>query len=284
MKVNLMIIGAQKCGTSTLFKILDTHPAIAGSKPKELNFFNLTKDWRRDLPSYEKHFEQGENKLYVEASPSYTFFPGAQSQSAFDQRYPIRRFHIWDDIYEYNPDTKFIYLVRDPVDRIVSSYVHHFNRRFTTLGIEEAVLKDRLFLDATRYFTQINPYVKKFGRENVLIIDFEEFIRDKKSVVESVSHFLGLDPNLYSDYESAHFNAASENEWIHHKLDRFEAHLSPLRKIAPSIYSKYVGRKTIPKPKLSADFEKMIRTLLEVEMRELGRLMGKDLSKWMLAY
>jgi hypothetical protein len=279
-----MIIGAQKCGTTSLFSILNSHPAIVGSEPKELNFFSVSRDWRRDLANYEKHFKIGKNKIYFEASPTYTFLPGGYSQGAWDKKYPIRNFRVWDDIYDYNPDMKLIYLVRHPIDRIISSYVHHYNRGFTNLGIEEAILKDRLFIDVTRYYTQINPYIKKFGRNNVLLIDFDDFVHSRKVVLQKVSDFIGIDFNLFAGYENTHFNASSKKEWRHHKLDRFDLAMRAARKIAPSLYYRFLGKPGISKPRLSLEFQAMIKNMLAVEIKALEILMDKDLSHWILPH
>lgn len=152
-----MIIGAQKCGTTTLFNILNDHPSISGCTEKEPHYFSTTKNWRNDLNLYHMLFKEKEGTLNFEASTTYTF-------------YPLRNLHIWDDIFDYNPNMKFIYIVRNPVDRIVSSYMHNYERGYIDLDIEEALIKERLLIELTRYYTQISPYIKKFGRDKIWLL------------------------------------------------------------------------------------------------------------------
>ena len=140
MQVDFMIIGAQKCATSTLFKILNNHPSIIGCNHKEPHFFSTSNNWKRDVSTYHALFKEQEGALYFEASTTYTF-------------YPLRNLHIWNDIFDYNPNMKFIYLVRTPVDRIISSYMHTYERGYTELNIEDALIKERLYIELTRYYT-----------------------------------------------------------------------------------------------------------------------------------
>lgn len=283
MQVDFIILGAQKCGTSTLFDILDTHPSLVGSHPKELNFFSLSKDWRANTSNYESSFEQKEGVLYFEASPNYTFFPGGASQPAMDKLYPIRNGRIWDDMYEYNSSMKFIYLVRNPMERIVSSYMHHYARGFTDLDLREAVWKDRLFIDVTRYYTQIIPYIRTFGRQNVLILEFDDLLRNRQAVIQDVSTFLSIDPNGYGNYDDVHSNASTATRWTHHKFDNPSLPLRAVRRCFPAMWNRMTDnskRSFERKPVLDGETKQMILHMLELEVRELQALMNKDLSKW----
>jgi len=268
MKVDFMIVGAQKCGTTTLFDILDSHLSIVGSHPKETHFFSCSSNWRKELPEYEKLFKSREDSLYFEASTTYTF-------------YPLRNLRIWDDIFEYNPKMKFIYLVRNPIDRIVSSYMHTYERGYTDLKLEEALIEKRLFIDITRYYTQINPYIKKFGIQNVLIIDFDDFIHHRESVLQEISGFLNIDFNLFKNYQNVHSNVSGDSSKKHHKFDNPSISLKIIRKLFPPLWNRMVDnskRHFKEKPVLTDEFKEMIINMLELEIIELQKLLNKDLS------
>lgn len=271
MQVNFMIIGAQKCGTTTLFKILNDHPSINGCGQKEPQFFSASKDWRNNLPQYHSLFIEKEDTLYFEASTTYTF-------------YPLRNLRIWDDIFDYNPDMKFIYIVRNPIDRIVSSYMHTYERGFTDLGIEEALIKERVYIELTRYYTQISPYIRKFGRDNILIIDFEDLIHKKEIVIEQVSEFLSVDIKKFRKFDKTHSNVSVGGYKIHQKFDAPSLPLRAIRKYFPSLWNRITDnskRSFSKKPVLSIEFKEMILNMLELEIRELQKLMQKDLGKWL---
>ncbi len=77
MLPNLIVIGAQKCGTTSLHDYLGRHPEIRMSAEKELNFFQLERNWHRGVHWYEKQFPGG-TAIRGETSPGYTYFPGSR--------------------------------------------------------------------------------------------------------------------------------------------------------------------------------------------------------------
>jgi len=270
MKVDFMILGAQKCATSTFFSILNTHPMLEGCRRKEPQFFCSTKDWKAELPAYEALYHQKEGVLYFEGSTSYTF-------------YPILNLNIWDDLYEYNPELKFIYIVRNPVDRIVSSYMHSYERGFTDMDFHEALVKDRFYIDATRYFTQIIPFIRKFGRERVLIIEFEAFNRSREQVLREVARFLGVGFEGFSGFDEVRKNVSLGGHKKHHKWDAALIHYKVIRKFFPGWWeriTKNSRRAFHEKPKLRETHKQVIRNMLELEIDKLQELMGKDLQHW----
>lgn len=271
MKVNFMIIGAQKCGTTTLFKILKNHPSMIGCAPKEPHFFSTTKDWSSDLTQYHSLFKEKEGVLYFEASTTYTF-------------YPLRNLRIWDDIFDYNPNMKFIYIVRNPIDRIVSSYMHTYERGYTDLGIEEALIEERIYIELTRYYTQIFPYIRKFGRDNILIIDFEDLIYKKEIVLEQLSEFLLVDIEKFRELEQTHSNISVGGNKMHHKFDSPSLQLRAIRKFLPPLWNRIRdnSKRGFPeKPVLSFELKEMIINMLELEIKGLQELMQKDLGEWL---
>jgi len=271
MQIDFMIIGAQKCGTSTLFDILDSHPSVVGSRPKEPHFFCSTKDWRAELPEYERLFTQKQGVLYFEASTTYTF-------------YPLRNLRIWDDLFEYNPNMKLIYLVRHPVHRIVSGYMHLYARGYTDFDIQQALTKQRSLIYVTRYYTQIYPYIRKFGRENILIIDFDDLVNSRKLLLIDISEFLGIKFDNFTDYENIHANVSVRGGKIHHKFDSPTIPFKLIRRFLPSIWNKLTNnsaREFQTKPLLTLELTEVVLNLLQLEIGELQRLMNKDLSKWL---
>lgn len=127
MKVNFIIAGSQKCGTTALFDFLTKHPKVIGSTPKEVDFFNYNLQYDKGVKFYHSHFKEkllfssirGYN--YVEASPSY--------MNDGDIENTGRR------MYDYNKKIKIIILVRNPIDRAFSAwnmYRNLYNREGNT--------------------------------------------------------------------------------------------------------------------------------------------------------
>ncbi|MFK7801716.1 MAG: sulfotransferase [Anaerolineae bacterium] len=272
MKIDFMILGAQKCGTTTLFDILNSHPKVSGSSPKEPHFFSTTPDWKKNLGEYYKIYDQQkENVLRFEASTDYTF-------------YPYRNLNIWDTLHEINPEMKHIYIVRNPKQRIVSAYMHMFSRGYLDLPIDEALLEEKLLIGVSRYYTQIKPFIDKFGRDKVLLLDFADLVKDVETTVEKVAAFLGISMSDFpADYQTIRSNVSLGNKRGHHKLDKLTLPQKVLKKVAPSVWYKMSDnsdRSFAQKPSLSAAQQQVVVDLLDLEILEIEKLLGKDLSSW----
>lgn len=272
MTTNFMIIGAQKCGTSTLFDILKTHPRLQESDPKEPHYFSTNKKPLVNLDEYHKIFKEGDDDtLYYEASTSYSF-------------YPIRRHEIYSDIKAYNPKMKFIYLVRDPSERVISHYMHLYERGYTDKTLSDSIVDNTEgIVTNTKYYSQIMPYIDNFTTKNVLILDFQELITKPTIGIEKISQFLSLDPRGFKDIKTVHSNKSlGGNKW-HHKYDRIGAGLGIVRRLKPDLFYKITdnsNRKFITKPKLSNEDKAILRFYLLADIKSLEQLLGKDFSSW----
>lgn len=270
VKVDFMILGAQKSATSSLFLVLNAHPALQGSRKKEPQFFCTTSDWKSDLTGYHRLFSAAEDTLYFEASTTYTF-------------YPIKNLAIWDDLHAYNPAMKFIYMVRNPIPRIVSAYMHLYERGYTDFSLSEAIIENRFYIDTSRYYTQIIPYIRKFGRENVLLIDFDDFNQNRAAVLNTIADFLQIDSDGFTNYNSVKANATSRRRKKHHKWDNPNLFAKAIRKLLPPLWERVTDnshRTFQGRPILALEYQHLIIHMLELEINALEKLMNKDLSHW----
>lgn len=271
MKVGFMIIGAMKCGTTSLAHMLALHPDISLSKPKEPQFFSNYPDWRNRLDEYHSKFPK-EAKLYGEGSTNYT-------------KYPSFRLNIWNDVYEYNKDMKFIYIVRDPIERIISHYVHLYEMGFTDYPIDEAVNRVPELINTSRYYTQIAPFIRKFGREQVHITTLDHLTNAPDETLREMFQFLGLDAIDLShvDLRNFHYNKSYQNAKRHYKRRGKGLKYKLMKKVFPKMTTKLLdnsGRHFTSKPKLSQQSIELISNLLEADVLMLQDLLALDLSAW----
>jgi hypothetical protein len=269
-KVSFMIVGAQKCGTSTLSEMLRMHPALVRCDRKEPDFFSGCADWRAELPRYEQMFRRRPGALYYEASPSYTF-------------YPHRKLELWNDLYDYNPALKIIYLVRDPIERLTSSYMHSYERGYTDLSFERTIIERAMLLDITRYATQITPFIERFGRDRVRIIFFDDLVRNPNGVVRELAAFLGIDGGEFGDVSGVHANESLGGHKLHHKFDNPGFLLSQVRRYAPPLWRAITdnsSRRFDRKPVLPPALRRAVLRLLRSEIDQLEAITGRDLSGW----
>ncbi len=269
--VNFMILGAQKAGTTTLFQILDTHPHLSGCTEKEPHFFSKAANWQADLSQYNALFQPGDGLRYFEASTSYT-------------NYPLENLNIWEDIYTYNPEMKFIYIVRNPIDRIRSAYTHYYQRGFTKETIDREIVRDPAYLSISRYYSQILPYIETFGKDRLFLIDFDDLLKNRRQVIYELSEFLDLDFTLFGDFDTVHANKSIGGYKSNHRFDNPPFPLSLIKKVSPKAWQVLTfNRKSYfmkEKPQISPAYQEMILRVLEYDIQELEKLMNRDFSKW----
>lgn len=183
---NLIVIGGLKCGTTSVHHYLNLHPQIAMSRPKELNYF--VTELNRDLGAdwYRSHFDPAA-RIRGESSPHYTNLPrfaGVAERMAA----------------ELEDGTRLIYMVRDPIDRILSHYVHNTGGGYEGRPIEQALAAPgSSYVERSRYATQLDPFLQRFGAERVRIISQDE-LRDRRAeTMRGAFEFLGVDAGFRSE-------------------------------------------------------------------------------------
>lgn len=254
------------------FKYLTDTLTFLDVRKKNLTFFSKTSDWRSELPQYESLYEEQEGLRYFEASTSYT-------------NYPLENLNIWEDLHAYNPGMKFIYIVRNPIDRIRSAYTHYYQRGFTSSdSIDKEIVNDPSYLAISRYYSQIFPYLETFGRDQVFFIDFDDLLRNRKQVIYELSDFLDLDFNLFGDFENVHANKSIGGYKSDHRFDNPPFPLNLIKKASPKAWQALTfNRKSYfmkEKPQISPAYQAMILNVLSEEIEELEKLMNRDFSKW----
>ncbi|NBD15139.1 MAG: sulfotransferase [Cyanobacteria bacterium] len=175
---DFIIIGAMKCGTSTLHEQLALQPSIFMSTLKEPNFFSDDQEYYRGIEWYLAHFQQARaNELCGESSTHYTKLP----------TYP----HTVERICQHLSGVKFIYIIRHPIDRLVSHYIHEWTQKVISVEINQAVNQHRELIDYSCYSMQLKPYFETFGQQSVLPVFFERLLTHKQEELERICRFIG---------------------------------------------------------------------------------------------
>jgi len=182
---NLIVIGGLKCGTTSLHHYLNLHPEAGMSRPKELNFFVEEMNWGLGVDWYRSHFPAGAI-VRGETSPHYTNRPRFEGV-AQRMRDTLPR------------DARLIYMVRHPIDRLLSHYLHNVGGTYESRGLAEAVAEPSCsYIQRGLYAFQLEPYLEAFGPERILVVSREELGRDRDATVRRVFAFAGIEEGFTS--------------------------------------------------------------------------------------
>ena len=194
---NFMCLGAAKSGTTTLYDILRQHPAVYIPSFKEPHFFDIPENYKNGINWYEKnYFKSANKKIVADFTPSYFF----------DKEAPKRIFE------SLGGKVKFVVILRNPVDRAYSHYLHSKRDDHEDLEFKEALMNESLRLrkyeengDYLSYLRQsyvsqglysdmLERYLEYFSLDNFLFIQFEEeFIKHREETIIKILNFLEID-------------------------------------------------------------------------------------------
>lgn len=175
---DFIIIGAMKSATSTLHNQLSAQSGIFMSTPKEPNFFSDDEIYRQGIEWYSGLFSDGDvNDICGESSTHYTKMP--------DYPNTIQR------LKAAIPQPKLIYVMRHPVDRLISHYMHQWSEGVYSCGIDQAIDDYSELIDYSCYGMQVTPYLEEFGRKAVLPLFFDDLKNNKDKALNKVGEFIG---------------------------------------------------------------------------------------------
>lgn len=267
---DFIIIGAMKCATSSIHDQLDRHAGISMSEPKEPNFFADAENWAKGMEWYESLFSSmPANDLKGESSTHYTKLP----------TYPecARR------LREALPNTKLIYVMRDPIDRIVSQYIHEWSVHVIdkACGIDEAIHAYPILVEYSKYAQQLESYVELFGRDAILPVFFERVMSKPQPELERIAEHIGYTGAVCWQEDDAK-NVSSQRQRRNPVLDKvlsFRAVERVRRGLLPeSLRAKIRSRWAMnERPELSAKSLEYLYSQLDPDLTILGEQLGIDL-------
>lgn len=265
----VMIIGAMKSGTSSLYTYLSRHPEICPCKKKEPEFFSTHQRHGASVIRYEElwNFAPSTHRYCLEASTGYTKYP-------FEQGVPQR-------IKRYGLSPKFIYIVRDPVERIESQ----FNFMRLSLGMSPAGFTDPRLIELSKYHQQLTEFMRVFpDRDRYLVLDFEELKMAPKRVVERCTTFL----DIRSDYDFE--RTVPQNKTPRRKLEIWIKQIGAIKNMIGGLMSDRQRRAvkrslgwftpSVEYIEMNVSDRVAIRDLLRSDVAKFENEFQFDVSKW----
>ena len=268
-----LIIGAMKCGTTSLFSYLAEHPQIAPCSEKEPDFFLANQNWDNGFDWYQNLWDWNptEHKIALEASVNYTKIPNFPNAA--------------EKIATVKANFKFIYIMRDPIKRIESHYKHRYVNGMESKERPLSEEIDSHLISTSRYAMQLDEYYKRFPAASILLLNFEDLKTEPLNVVKKVCRFLDLDPD-YEFQEVGKIEHIPGEQILDDSLWRSLRSLKPLYSMARLIPSQHKHRihrffgRTVKNPKLSPEQRNFVLSELREDLRKLNLEYGVDLSHW----
>lgn len=290
---NLFIIGAAKCGTTSLHYYLDLHPEISMSRIKEPMFF-LDEEFRDSWPhspvarsrsEYLSLFQPG-SSVRGEASTMYSMHPNQPGV-------PAR-------VHSQAPGAKLIYLVRDPVERVPAAWVQRMGAREASNRSTDGLVTlaehigdfdhpRNYYIWPGMYMTQIRRYLEFFPRESILIVDSDELKAERETVLREIFGFLEVDPEFMDPAFAEERNTLSDKRMesgayvrlTHSRILRRLVDLIPGR---PRDWMIEAVRRPLLLPAEKPELDPVLRARLEdhfrPEVEALREFTGQKFDGW----
>lgn len=207
MLPDFLIIGAQKCGTTSLYSHLASHPCVGAAFEKEVRYFN--NHYEKGVGWYKAHFPTIKQQQKMTRRNGSNFITGEGEPSYLPNPFAAER------VLDLVPDVKLIVMLRNPVERAYSHYQHRFARDREKRSFEEVCATDKETLrngwdnlpieDTVRlgrshysylargfYYEQLKKWFAVFPKDRFLIIRAEDFFAATQAGYDEVLDYLGL--------------------------------------------------------------------------------------------
>lgn len=272
-------IGAQKCASTWLHRILAAHPDVVVPHVKEVDFFSYRYD--HGYQWYERCFAAGrrQSRARGEISPSYFSEPAVPERVA-----------------SYLPQARILLSLRDPVERALSNHRHEVRVGHLSgdLSFETGLRNNPMYVEQGRYATHLRNWLRHFDRNSILVVLMEDIEAAPQTVCASVFRFLGIDERFVPPGLPNRYNPSFATRW------------SPLTTVKDTVYgatrlpglrwlwdiaargglrSLYRDVNVVPSgaviPPPQPETLQQLRAVFAPEVRELETMLGRSLAPWL---
>jgi len=267
---DFIIIGAMKSATSTLHNQLSAQSGVFMSTPKEPNFFSDNEVYRQGLDWYSGLFSDASAAdICGESSTHYTKLPD----------YPDTIARLKAAV----PQPKLVYVMRHPIDRLVSHYIHQWSEGVISCDINQAIDRYPELINYSCYGMQITPYLEEFGPEAVLPVFFDDLKKNKNRALNRVGEFIGCtEPLMWID-DLAKDNVSSQRirRFYGYELLVNSRPMALLRKnlIPQAVRNRIKKRFTMQqRPQISDVQHERITKIFNRDLKIVGDWLGIELT------
>ncbi|GAB4300385.1 MAG: sulfotransferase domain-containing protein [Oscillatoriaceae cyanobacterium] len=301
-KPNFLIIGAAKAGTTSLFHYMKQHPQIYMAPGKETNFFALEGE---KLNFCGPGDDLDTNSFSITKLENYqNLFQGVAGQIAIGEASP---FYLYSEkaplkIFQYDPKMKMIVILRHPVERAYSNFLH-FSRGgrepFSDFNLAIDNEQNRIdnnwqwlwhYVQLGFYYIQIQRYLQFFDRSQLKICFHEDLEKNPNQLICELFNFLGVDESFIPDISTRHnVSGLPKNKFWQSTLQTIlikSTFVKPISRLLlkPETRLKiasYMLSQNLSKPQLSPDIRQKLIRIYREDILKLQDLLQRDLSHWL---
>lgn len=307
---NFFVVGAAKSGTTSLYNTLATHPDVYCCPIKEPNFFCADFDPTAFDQAYEakpdfnpqRYYRSRKYKLwsaFVRDAALYSqlFIEGygKSARGEFSTTYLFSKVAA-ARIAESIPHARIIICLRDPIDRAISHYWHHFRAGVTRESLGEILRREisipdkkfgsaHFYVERGQYLEQIERFYQVFPAEQIKIILFDDLKADFCKISQETCVFLGIDPGRIGTVKRSNEAAAPRfprlNAWLMHSGAKAAARRFMPEDVVEFVKRYYYAHDKTKLPKPTSDDLRLLRDIYATEVPALAALINRDLSHWL---
>lgn len=296
---NFILIGAQKAGTTALYHYLRQHPEVFMPEVKEPGFFAFEGE---ELDYRDAAGDPASICSYTITDPERykRLFDGVEQETAVGEATTLylHSEKAISRIRTHVPDAKLIAVLRHPVDRAYSAYMHAVRERREPIDdFEEALRAEKRrvqdgwgflwrYETLSRYTAPIRRYLEAFEKEQIRIYLFDEFKEETEDLVRDLYAFLGCDPSFEPDTD-VRYNASGtpKHSWLDRFLGRRHAVKEMVKPLLPTSLRRrvamWVRNQNLQKPELPPETRHRLARRFEDDILELQALLNRDLGHWL---
>lgn len=269
-----IVIGPGKTGSTWLYKCLEAHPEIRLARNTKETFF-FDKYYERGLAWYEKFFA-GFEGAHAIGEVSNTYF--------FSEAAPAR-------IAKQLPEVKLISVLRNPIDRLISSYL--FKRRHARTDEElEHIISDRLRMVPRNFYdVHLERFLRVFPREHLHVALYDDIKSDPTAMLRDIYAFIGVDPNFHPEVAKEKIFAAGKPRmtavaralrpftlWLRESDMHGLLTWAKLNSTVQTVLYKPVTDSK--RPQLSSETRERLRDIYRPHIERVESMIGRDLGHW----
>jgi hypothetical protein len=291
-----LIVGAAKSGTTSLFNYLNQHPDVYIPQVKECRFFSqLSNNFNglgaefyansgiTDEKEYFHLFEECKDKVCGDISNDYLYY--------YEKSIINIKKYLDDDV-------KIVIILRNPVDRAYSNYIHHIRDGWEGVNFEGALkdekrrIKDNWgwsyhYVKTGMYFRQVEAYLDNF--KNVKIYLFDD-LNNKEVLLKNLYEFLDINPMLeFNNDEKFNVSGFPKNNYLHNFINKdnlFKSFIKPIVKVflpkkTIQILISKVKNNNLEKKDMEMPIREELKEIFKDDINKLSALIGRDLSHWL---